>query len=96
MGVTRKNVIETNGKTKSARIFTKKRYPSYHCPNKNKKKDDDDNKSKSIKERKSSIKNLPKDTKKAKKTFKTIHTKIEDLKEKESGLSDSDVNSHAN
>ena len=33
--------------------------------------------------------------KKAKKTFKNIHTKIEDLKEEESGLSDSDGNSHA-
>ena len=75
--------------------LSKKCHPSYHCPNTNQKKDDDDNKSKSIKKRKSSIKNLPKDTKNAKKTFKTIHTKIEDMREEESGLSESDGNSHA-
>ena len=58
----------------------KKVHPSSHCLNKSKKKDDNDDKSKSIKEIKASIKNLPKYMKNAKKTLTNLQDKTEELK----------------
>ena len=55
-------------------------HPYYHCPKRNNKKDKDD-KYKSSKEIKSIIKNLSKDTKKAKKTFTILQDKITEIKE---------------
>ena len=66
-----------------------------HCPNKKKKRDDYDDKSKSIKEGKTSIKNMSKDIKKSNKTVFTLQAKILELKEDESDLSDSGGESHA-
>ena len=60
--------------------FSKKGHPYPHCTNNKKKKDDDNNKSNYSKNIKTSIKNLHKYMKKAKKTFTTLQAKMLELK----------------
>ena len=80
-------------KYKECYNFHQKGHKSSHCPNNKKKKDDYNKNPKSRKESKASITNMYKYMKKSKNTFTTLQSKISDLKEDKSDLSNSGVES---